>query len=353
MIFLQTIPIIHVIIKSNLLFEVVFMIHSLGVFKDFSDGTLKSVFEVDHKKIIEMSLLFNKIEKDVVCVPTHHFCNLGCKMCHLTNKGLNKAMLPIQSADFLECLIYTLTKDGKRRTDKKKLLISFMGVGEPLLNIPLIEEVYKKEDWIKEKLGYEDVAYSIATMMPNQNILKLQEIVCRLNIPLKIHFSLHTPIDEERYELIPSTKVSVREAFSYLINYRDALQANPIIMEKYKKLHTNDDPIEIHYTLIKDVNDQEQDLNLLCDYLSKYPIPIKFIRFNPTNSLKRSIQEDYWVEQISKMLPNLRIKTYSPPGREVGSSCGEFTKHYYHEEIETTSQKEEFERWKEEHLVEE
>lgn len=60
------------------------MINNLGVFKDFSDNSLKTVFEVDEHKIIEMTLLFNKEEMDVVCVPTHHFCNLGCKMCHLT-----------------------------------------------------------------------------------------------------------------------------------------------------------------------------------------------------------------------------------------------------------------------------
>ena len=209
------------------------MINSLGTFKDFTDGTIKTVFDVGNKRIIEMSLLFNKKEKDVICVPTHHFCNLGCKMCHLTNKGLNKAMLPINSEDFLYCLFNTLTKDNKRRTDKKKLVISFMGVGEPLLNLQLIEDIYKKEELIKEKLGYEDIAYSLATMMPNKNILKLKELVMNLNIPLKVHFSMHTPIDEERFNLIPSTHVSVEEALGYLVDYRNTLQSNETIMNKY------------------------------------------------------------------------------------------------------------------------
>ena len=72
------------------------MINKIGTFKDYNDGTLKTVFDVGDNKIIEMSLLFNKKDKDVVCVPTHHFCNLGCKMCHLTNKGLNKVMTSIK-----------------------------------------------------------------------------------------------------------------------------------------------------------------------------------------------------------------------------------------------------------------
>lgn len=323
----------------------------LGTFKDFSDGTLKSVFDIGNKKIIEMSLLFNKEDKDVICVPTHHFCNLGCKMCHLTNNGLNKAMVPINSRDFLECLFQTLTQNNKKRTAKKKLLISFMGVGEPLLNLKLIEEIYINEKLIKEKLGYDDIGYAIATMMPNNNILKLKEIACKLNIPIKVHFSMHTPIDNDRYNLIPSTNVSVLEALTYLTDYRESLQSNKNIMNKYIKLHTTNDPIEIHYTLIKGVNDGQRELTEICKLLSKYNIPIKFIKFNPINELKISTKEAEWVKKISTTIPSIRIKTYSPPGKEVGSSCGEFTKHYYHEEIETEKEKQEFENWKAKHLI--
>ena len=327
------------------------MIKNIGVFKDFSDNSLKSVFDIGNNQIIEMTLLANKEQMDVVCVPTHHFCNLGCKMCHLTNKGLNKSMIPIKSDDFIKCLIQTLTKQGVRRTSKKKLLISFMGVGEPLLNLKLIEEVYKMENLIKDKLGYETIGYALATMMPNNNILKLTELVNRLNIPLKVHFSMHTPIDNERFDLIPSTKVTVEEALTYLIHYRNTLQSNDKIMSEYIKLHRTNDPVEIHYTLIKGVNDNQKELKKVCELLSKYRIPIKFIRFNPLNDLKISENEQVWIDEISKKVSDLRIKTYSPPGREIGSSCGEFTKHYYHQEIETEEEKNEFEKWKTKHQI--
>lgn len=329
------------------------MIKNLGVFKDFSDNSLKSVFDVGNDQIIEMTLLANKEQMDVVCVPTHHFCNLGCKMCHLTNKGLNKSMVPIKADDFIECLGKTVTKQGKRRTNKGKLLISFMGVGEPLLNLKLIEEVYKNENIIKDKLGYETVGYALATMMPNSNILKLTEIVDKLNIPLKIHFSMHTPIDRERFDLIPSTKVSVAEALAYLINYRNMVQSNDKIMKEYVKLHRTNDPVEIHYTLIKGVNDRKEELDKVCELLSKYNIPIKFIRFNPINELEVSDNERKWVNTILNCIPDLRVKTYSPPGKQIGSSCGEFTKHYYHKEIETEKERLEFENWKMNHQIEE
>lgn len=328
------------------------MLKRLGVFKDFSDNSIKSVFDVGDNKIIEMTLLFNKEDKDVVCVPTHHFCNLGCKMCHLTNNKLNKKMIPINSNDFYKCLISTLkNKNGEKRTNKDKLLISFMGVGEPLLNLDLIKEVYNLEDKIKKELGYSLICYAIATMMPNKNILKLTELVNELNIPLKVHFSLHTPIDNNRFNLIPSTRVNVEEALSYLENYKKILQSNEIIMDKYKKMHSNNIPIEIHYTLINGVNDGDIELDKICNLLNSYKIPLKFIRFNPKDKLEISNKEDKWVSVINERVLDLKIKRYSPPGREIGSSCGEFTRHYYHEEIESELERLEFNKWKSEHEI--
>ena len=66
------------------------MINKIGTFKDYNDGTLKTVFDVGDNKIIEMSLLFNKKDKDVVCKPPHKFCPPACKMYQLTNPDPNK-----------------------------------------------------------------------------------------------------------------------------------------------------------------------------------------------------------------------------------------------------------------------
>lgn len=324
------------------------MIRNIGNFKDYNDGTVKCVYDVGGNKIIEMSMLYNRDDRDVICVPTHHFCNLGCKMCHLTNKGCNKKMEPIKIDDFMYCISETLKKFKR---EKDVLLISFMGVGEPLLNINLIENVYKNEKILKDNFLYKNIGYSVSTMMPNKNIVKLEKIVLNNSIPLKVHFSLHTPIDCDRYNLIPSTKVSVCEALDFLFNYRRMFQSNDNLMDKYKKIHNNFDPTEIHYTLISGVNDSKRELDRISGLLLEYKIPIKFIRFNPINELKRSNQEEIWINTIRKAIPDEKIKVYSPPGREVGSSCGEFTKHYYHQEIETEEEKKLFDEWRRRHLI--
>jgi adenine C2-methylase RlmN of 23S rRNA A2503 and tRNA A37 len=122
-------------------------------------------------------------------------------------------------------------------------------------------------------------------------------------------------------------------------------------MTRYVPFFRTDDPIEIHYTLIETVNDSDAELNLLCELLKRHPIPIKFLKFNPINSLNISPREALWVSSLQEQLPDLKIITYSPPGREIGSSCGEFTKHYYHIDIETADQLEEFTTWKKQHEI--
>ena len=316
-----------------------------GTFKDNTDGTIKNVYKWDNK-IIEISDLFNNNKRDVVCVPTHNFCSLGCKMCHLTNNKLNKKMNPICFDDFIDCLLDSL----KYFDNKENLLISFMGVGEPQLNLELIKNVFLNEDIIKKKFKYKNIGYSISTMMPFNNIDELINIVLSNNIPLKLHFSLHSPIDEKRNELIPATKLSVKKAFELLSTYRKLLNQNETIKQEYSKFHDNYDFTEIHYTLIDNVNDSDEELNMLYDLLSIYKIPIKFISFNPKDDLKRSAKEELWIKKLSE-INGLIVKRYSPPGREVGSSCGEFTKHYYHEEIETKEELEEFKNWKKSHEI--
>ena len=325
------------------------MLKNIGVFESYEDGTIKSVFIDSENRVIEISLLKNK-EYDVLCVPTHHYCSLGCRMCHLTKEGAKRCMSQIESKDLMEAIYKTMIIDGEKITNKNKLLISFMGVGDPLLNFDLIKETFFNEEALK-KLGYLDINYALATMMPIDNMEYITKEVNEFNIPLKIHYSMHSPKEEIRKSLIPGSKVNIEDALEKLKNYREVIQNNSIIMDSYKKFHHTLDPTEIHYTLIRDVNDSKFELALMINFLNCFEIPLKFIKFNPKDELEYSSNQEYWVQTIKEVLPNMRIKEYDPPGHDVGASCGEFTKHYYLSEMESMEDYQEFIAWYNKHAV--
>lgn len=110
----------------------------------------------------------------------------------------------------------------------------------------------------------------VSTIMPNNNMISLMNMVNKYEIPFKVHFSLHSPFDNLRKDLIPSGNTTVEKALKYLKEYRIMFRNNKNIVNKYIKLHKTDDTTEIHYTLIKDVNDSSKELKELCELLNIY-----------------------------------------------------------------------------------
>ena len=384
-------------------------LNHLGSFQDKNDGTIKAVYD-SSDGVIETTLINNKNDRgmDVYCAPTHHYCNLGCKMCHLTKEGVQKKMIPIGVDSLVEGIVRTAHEGcysknrklpllrwsrlltfnflthkneacfkphplleeytfgagcgghrfsdayGERRSENKKCLISFMGVGEPLLNLDLLEGVFSREDEFKKFTGYDNISYAISTIMPNHFLKSFGKKVCKNKFPLKVHFSMHSPFSKERFELLPGTKVSNEDALEMLCNYRQSVEKVLDIVENLKEFHCERfDPVEVHYTLIRGVNDSDKHLNKLGDFLEEFKIPIKFLRFNPVADLKRSLKTDRWIDTLRERVPEVMVREYVPPGHHVGSSCGEFTKHYYHSDLESDVEGKEFEEWKREYQIEE
>ena len=312
----------------------------LGRFKD-EDDTEKFVFETENG-IIEITRIKNKEGIAVFCLPTHHYCNLGCKFCHLTGKGANIKMVPISA----ESLIATLKRVIDSYVNDDKLLLSFMGVGEPFLNIDLVFQTY---DYFKKNTD-KIISLALASMMlspaPFERIIKK---VKWENLPLKIHFSLHSPSDKTRKEIIPSAPTTINECLEALKNYQDIVLSNPIIIKNLSQFHKQPDAVEIHYTVIDKINDSDKDLTKIIEIGKKYKIPLKILKFNPTKSLNRSPRTEFWFNELSKNY-GAPVYLYAPPGPNIGSSCGQFTKHYY---LGSNSPKElkEFKAWKEKYEI--
>jgi adenine C2-methylase RlmN of 23S rRNA A2503 and tRNA A37 len=312
----------------------------LGRFRDI-DGTEKYVFQTS-PGVIELTSIKNKPGVGNFCIPSHHYCRLGCKFCHLTEEGnQKKPMIPIkihEMATTLDWVVDRYIKDDK-------ILFSFMGVGEPTLNIDLVFQLYKHF-----KKTDKTVSMALATMMLLPAAYKKILVnVKKNNLPLKIHFSMHSPFNDKRKAIIPSAITTIEECLERLAEYRKIVEKKPAILENLSLFHQKPDPVEIHYTIIKDANDSDEELKRLLKYGGKYKIPLKILKFNPTNYLDVSPRTKHWLKVLDSEYA-APVYHYDPPGHGIGSSCGQFTKHYYLGS-KTKQLLEEFHNWKKKYQI--
>lgn len=278
-----------------------------------ADNTVKYVFRTATGEIVELSYIKKDGDnKDIICASTQTSCNLGCKFCFLSDYDLKVRNL---KAEEISLPIDYIIKDlalPKNINPSEVLLISFMGCGEPLLNL---ENVIAAAKLVRAKYNsaYPVVRFAIATLIPHPKYMdKLIKMVKAEGLLVKLHLSLHSPDSEVRAELMPAAH-SIEESISLLNKFR----------------LTTDNHVEIHYAMIDGINDRNQDLSSLIKLFSNSGIPIKFLVYNqkPSLDLKESPRVAFFREELAKH--GIVTEFYIPPGRDVGSSCGQFLMEYY------------------------
>jgi 23S rRNA (adenine2503-C2)-methyltransferase len=274
--------------------------------KSSQDLTVKYIFKLEDGLIMETTYIDNLTGKDIICVSCQTMCAMGCTFCHLTDYiGILK-LRNITSEEIVESVDF-VCNDLNLKDKNRTLLISYMGSGEPFLNLNFVM------DSIIDLMGqYEHIRFGLATSLPKgqwEGVFKLAKVVKDHEIPLKLHLSLHYTNDIDRNKMMP--------------NALD-IKASIAALEFYKQITGN--AVEIHYTMIKDVNDGKNDAYTLSDLLKYRGIPVKFLRFNSKESNVNEGAEKKTIYSFREFLFGSGIETeyYEPPGKDVGASCGQF-----------------------------
>ena len=91
-----------------------------------------------------------------------------------------------------------------------------------------------------------------------------------------------------------------------------------------------DGVIELHYSMMKGINDSSNDLVRLLACVDKYNFIVKLLYYNEKDSsdVRASMQTqiDYFLRNIKEFT---EVKYYVPPGLDIGSSCGQFLMDHY------------------------
>lgn len=268
------------------------------------EDVVKYIFETVEGKN-EVSLI-RKENKNVLCLPTQTNCNLGCKFCHLT--GTTRKVANLSSETIVSYVEYFMREDNIL-FDDKRILVSFMGAGEPLNNI---KNIVESMDELFDKYG--DIGYGIsfglASTIPSKSRMEeFTDLVADKDYLVKFHMSLHGI--ETRSQMMWDT-----------LKARDAIE----LVRLYEEKTCNE--AEFHYALVEDVNDTDEEVKCLEESLYE-GAAIKFLVLNPVDSLKPSPHLEEIVDYLSDSIKNFNIEVYTPPGRDIGSSCGQFHKEIY------------------------
>lgn len=279
------------------------------IVKSEVDNTIKYIFfRVEDKLILEFSYINKNDGKDIICVPSQTMCSVGCKFCHTTDYIGKIPAMYIYFADIVEGVEY-IYNDLHLADSPKTLLISFMGCGEPILNV---DNIITSMVHISETFKDIYVRFAIATSIPEnkcQEFFRLCKQIKYSKLPIKLHISLHYTDDKVRNDWMPNA-----------INIESTIAA-----AEFFKAYTNN-PVEIHYALIENVNDSELDAHRLIKLIKGKGFNVKFLFYNEKTSLGMHPSEIEKFEMFKKYLnaEDIECEYYKPPGLKIGASCGQF-----------------------------
>jgi adenine C2-methylase RlmN of 23S rRNA A2503 and tRNA A37 len=269
------------------------------------EDVYKLVFKDDD--VLEVSYIRKNDGKDILCVPCQTSCNLGCRFCHLTNMGI--ATKNLSSERILNLVVNSLEF---QKPGNDILLISYMGAGDSFMNGPeVIKSMIDLRTSSKYKFiqdSYKTIRYGVSTILPGYNRFEqFKKAVIDNKLPVKLHWSLHSLDAVERKSLMPGAS-PIAQSLSMVNEYVDE----------------TGQPAEIHYTLMHEINDRQIDLDRFA-LLSGRKATIKLLKFAEKTSeptLLGSKRTDWFRAELEKHGYNVEV--YSPPGKDIGSSCGQF-----------------------------
>lgn len=230
------------------------------------DGTIKYLFELSDGNVVEGVVMSYKYGK-TQCVSTQVGCRMGCKFCASTLNGLVRNLTVGE-------LLFTVAAVNRDcgGTLKKRVITNLvlMGSGEPLDNydnvVKFIRELAKSEN-----LNISPRNVSLSTCGIVDKIYSLADE----GLPVNLTISLHATSDEQRREIMPvAKKYSIRQILDGCKNYFEKTGRRFIF----------------EYSLVKGVNDSDEDVQRLAALLKGLPCHVNLIRLNEVKEtgLKRT-----------------------------------------------------------------
>jgi 23S rRNA (adenine2503-C2)-methyltransferase len=254
-----------------------------------ADGSVRLLVRLADGQMVESVLL----PRDGVCVSTQVGCAVGCRFCMTGKSGL------LRQVSSLEILAQVVL--ARRIRPVKKVV--FMGMGEPAHNldnvIEAIDMLGSYGDFNHKKLVFSTVGD-----------LRVFERLPQLRVRPALALSLHTTKNELREHLLPKAPK---------ITPAELIELSEIYARKVGY------PIQYQWTLLKGINDGQDELDEIVRLLKGKFAVLNLIPFNSMEGDDYQRPEYARITEILHYLHCNGVLTTirNSAGQEVDGGCGQ------------------------------
>jgi len=233
------------------------------------------------------------------CISSQIGCPVVCRFCASGIGGLDGSL---SGGRIVEQVWRLGQLPGVRRITN----VVFMGMGEPLSNLPAVVPAIKTicALW---GLGISARKVTVSTVGLPKAIEKLAE---QLDLPVTLALSLHAPNDEIRRKLIPWAEYT---------NIKELLGACQRWFDKTGR------EITLEYTLLKGVNDSPANALELAQVAKTLRANVNLIRYNEVQGVPFERPGSDSVLSFQQVLREKFINVHirASRGRDIAAACGQ------------------------------
>jgi 23S rRNA (adenine2503-C2)-methyltransferase len=266
------------------------------------DGATKFLLELDDDSRIEAVFLrLEDNDKDSLCISSQVGCALACRFCSTGVIGYGRDLTAQEIVDQVELILDDLGFVQRRRFD-----LSYMGMGEPLLNL---DAVVSSKDLLRER--FKDFTFYVSTVGVTAGIREL----ARRSPDFGLQISLHAPTDGLRSQIMPINRAHP---------IAELLSAG----EGYAKASGHS--VVLNYCLMGGVNDDPRHASSLAQLIAGRPFRVQLVNFNPHVTIPFSSSTDDRALAFLDVLRQAGIRSHygRQLGKQDGAGCGQLDADY-------------------------
>ena len=256
------------------------------------DGTVKYLFPTESGKFVE-TVYIPEDGRATLCVSSQVGCKMNCLFCQTGKQGFEGSLT---ATDILN-QVYSLPERDKLTN------IVFMGQGEPMDNL---DNVLRATEILTAGFGYgwSPKRITVSSVGVKGKLKRfLEESDCHVAI------SMHSPLHEQRSELMPAERgMSIESIVGLLANYDFSHQRR----------------LSFEYIVFKDVNDSEAHAKAIVRLLKGLDCRINLIRFHPIPNTPLQGVDDRKMEEFRNYLTQHGVFTTvrASRGQDIFAACG-------------------------------